>query len=291
MDNMDRLLILDSNNFIGFELKKLFWNQFEIFTLTGDITDPFQVEEIVSTINPQYIIHICNQRDLHNLHEKDNFGVKTYQGTLNVIAAIKKLQNFKLFLFHSIYDKNESLYDFAKLGVEKVLSVSGINYCVLKLPYIFGDFFRTYIFNIGQHIDDTVRLSSKDFDFKPEILIHETKNKRRVIVDIDKFFKFISLNDLIFLYKFLFENIEKHVNKKYTVPYKSEFSIKDLINEIQIDMNGYDIMLEIENEIEKQESIVTTYDVLDWQPLFDLSQSVKILLQKMQYLEKDIYGL
>ena len=56
-------------------------------------------------------------------------------------------------------------------------------------------------------------------------------------------------------------------------------------------MNGYDIMLEIENEIEKQESIVTTYDVLDWQPLFDLSQSVKILLQKMQYLEKDIYGL
>lgn len=291
MDIMDRLLIIDSDNYVGFEIKKLFFNRFEIFTFTGDITDPFHVEKSVLEINPNYIIHICNQKDLHNKHEKDNLGIKTYQGNLNLISAVRKLQNFKLFFFHSSYDTEVSTHDMAKFSVEKVLAISGIDYCILKLPYVFGDFFRTFIFNIGQHIDDHVKFNTASFDFKLEAIVHEIKNRRTISINDDKSFKFISVDDLTFLYKFLFDNLDIHKKKKYTVPFKSEISIADLVKEIEVKMNGYHIQIEIENNLERKEMVVPTYDILDWQPIFDISQSLTILLQKMSSIEKDIYGL
>lgn len=287
---MDRLLIIDSSNFIGFEIKKRFRNEFEIFSFTGDITDPFHVERCLLSIKPDYIIHLCQQHGLLNLHERDNLGLKTYQGTLNVLNAVRKIPDFKLLFFHSIYDKNETVYDLSKLSAEKIIETSGVPYCVLKLPYVYGDFFRHCIFNIGQHIDDHVSISSNETNFKLEKIIFEIKNHRSITIDSDKWFRYIVVDDVVNLYNLILKHIGDHTNKKYTVPWKDTVSISQMVKELEILMNGWAITVNIEESIEWVENVVPTYDVLDWQPNLNFNLGTKILLQKMSIFEKDIYG-
>jgi nucleoside-diphosphate-sugar epimerase len=289
---MEKLLITDISTSVGQHLKEKFWNQFEIYSLSLDIKNSVEVDEYIGNIRPNYVIHICQQYGIKNRYEQDTHGIKSILGTINLLNSCKKIDNFKLLTFHSVYDGQNLIWDMSKYICEKIIEDSAVPYCILKLPTIYGNYERPHLFNIGQEIPDTVRFNAQSRHFNIEDLIWEFKNRRKIIVEKNSSFKLLFIDDLLNLYESIFLNVFNYQNKKITVPYKDECDLITLYETIDIDFrNRWNVMFDILDKDVIQSSIYNSNHTTDWSPSIDLKRGLKILLERIDLFDKECNGL
>lgn len=291
---MEKLLITDIWSTIGQHLKSRYWDRFEIFDISADLTNYDEVESFILQTQPSFIIHLAEQYNIKNKYKLDTYGVKNTYGTVNLIKAAEKLSNFKLFTYHSVYDDYTTIQDYSKYFCEKIFEekISNLPYCVLKLPTVYGDYVKPYLFNIGQFIEGTVKFDVLDRNFKIERIIYEIKNKREIVINQNLHFQLLFIDDLLKLYDNIFDNIDSFKNTKLSVQYENEYSIKE-INEVFSEyMEGFPKITTLEdfNPLEPPKQMNLSI-IENWKPRVTLIEGAKILIDRINQFDKECNGL
>lgn len=293
---MKKILITDMSSTVGFYLKQKFYETYEIYDLGCDIRDSDKVEARLNQIQPSYIFHLCQQFGLKNRYEQDYFGTKTYQGTVNLIQAAKKLHSLELLTFHSVYHEQDSLWDYSKFLCEKIFEHEGLNhslpYCVLQLPTIYGNYIRPALFNIGQPIADNVTFRTEDKNFEIEQIIFEFRNRRKVFINKDKRYKLLFVDDLIEYYDHILANLPDYTKTINQVPFANEESLQSIIKHLKLIMhNGQPIEVEIQNHLSNEEYISVPVKNDSWKPKTDIKGGLDILVKRINQFDKEQNGL
>lgn len=295
VEHMERLLITDIDSCIGLHLKEKFYNLLDIYHLGCDIMDFQAVDNRINEIQPNYLIHICQQHKIKNRFEQDILGTKTHQGTVNLITAAKKLSNLKMFTFHSVYDDKSSLWDHSKFICEKIFEYeskdSHLPYCVLKLPTVYGDYRRPLLFNIGQHIEQTVNFDTDSHDFQIEDLIFEMKNQRKIIVNKNRSYQTLFIDDLIAFYEKIFQNTEAYQKTLQIIPYSETVTLKNLVAHAKLILaNKFQIDIEfIEHDVIQSNVVDLSHS--DWQTTCDYKKGLVALIDRINQFDRDFNGL
>lgn len=293
---MERLLITDIDSTIGLHIKEKFNDVYDIYHLGCDIKDSQAVEVRTNQIQPNYIIHICQQHKIKNRYEQDLLGTKTYQGTVNLIRAAKKISSLKLFTFHSVYADQHSLWDYSKFLCEKIFHYESqqgdLPYCVLKLPTVYGDYRRPLLFNIGQHIDDTVTFDTDSRDFQIEDLIFEMKNKRKIIVNKNRSYETLFIDDLVSLYEKILANVQTYEKTVQVIPYSDRATLQNIAAHVKLILaNKVQIDIEFTDKDVIQSTALQSDYAMDWQPAFDYKKGLVALIDRINQFDRDFNGL
>lgn len=176
-----KLLLTGSSGFIGQHLTPDLAKNFELHHLESDLLDHNAVQDEVKSVDPQIIVHLAARTEVEkSFYEQITFSEINYVGTVNLIEAASRLNNFKNFVFASTmevygwqpisddvkyngipsefiaFDENTSPnpnapYAVAKYGCEKYLQYAnrclGLPFTALRQTNCYGrkdnDFFVT----------------------------------------------------------------------------------------------------------------------------------------------------
>lgn len=121
-----------------------------VIAVEGDLFDPASLEIALKDVNA--VIHLAA---VFRSPDSDLIWKSNLEGTRNLINAVKATAPYARFIFAStshVYDKNnprpgreddalnpQHAYPASKVAAEKELCESGLNWSVLRFPFVYGD--------------------------------------------------------------------------------------------------------------------------------------------------------
>ena len=97
-----KMLLTGSSGFIGQHLIPDLEKNFQLHHLKSDLTDHKAVNEEVALVKPNIIVHLAARTEVEkSFYEQTLFSEINYVGTVNLIEAATRLENFKNFVFAS----------------------------------------------------------------------------------------------------------------------------------------------------------------------------------------------
>jgi UDP-glucose 4-epimerase len=302
---MKRVLVTGGAGFIGSAVvPELVRNAYDVYVLDNlsfgkreflgiandrfvlaDITDRGKMQEVISQIQPHWIIHLaaihfipyCNQHPF----ESSDINIK---GTMNILDAAQHIHGLEKVLFAStaavypISDKPSSealvanpldIYGLSKLAGERLLNEF---YLKTKIPTITCRFFNAFgpretnphlIPEIHRQIVDGVR----------EIQLGNLEPKR----------DFIHTSDMSLSLRLLLEKFDNG-NDTFNVGSGFEYSVREVVNAFETAI-GEKIEIQVDparvRKVERQHlcaDIAKLSTFLDWKPAITLNQGIQELV-------------
>lgn len=249
-----KILMTGTSGFIGSHLKPLIEKNHTFYSLKSDLLDFEAVTKEVLDFKPDVIVHLGARTEVEkSFYEQITFSQINYVGSVNLIEAASKVENFKNFVFAStmevygwqpisdeIKDNDQPLnyvafdentephpnapYAVAKYGVEKYLE-----YMHRSCGFPFSAIRQT----------NSYGRKDNDFFVVEQIITQMLKNPNEVNFGYaEPFRNFIFIDDLLAAWMTLIEdpNIGK-TGKIFTVGPDNPIKIKDLASIIAKKLN------------------------------------------------------
>lgn len=249
-----KLLLTGSSGFIGQHLTPDLAKNFELHHLESDLLDHNAVQDEVKSVDPQIIVHLAARTEVEkSFYEQITFSEINYVGTVNLIEAASRLNNFKNFVFASTmevygwqpisddvkyngipsefiaFDENTSPnpnapYAVAKYGCEKYLQYA--NRC-LGLPFT--------------ALRQTNCYGRKDNDFfvTEQIISQMIKNPEEINLGYGEPYRnFIHIDDMMNVWNTVINEYDKcNDGKIFTIGPDQPIKIKDYTDKIANKLN------------------------------------------------------
>lgn len=249
-----KILLTGTSGFIGSNIKPRLLQIGEVYDLTSDLTDYKKVQEEVTFVNPDLVIHLAARTEVqYSFYEQISFGEVNYLGTLNLIESCRNLKKLPFFLFASTmevygwqsisdevkdfgYPKNHIAFD------EDTIPNPNAPYAVAKyacekyLEYAN----RSYGLNFAA-IRQTNSYGRKDNDFfVTEQIIKQMLSGNTINLGYSEPFRnFIFIDDLLDAWMSVIENKEKCSNQIFTIGPDDPRKIKDCVEFISKKLNWH----------------------------------------------------
>jgi UDP-glucose 4-epimerase len=253
--------------------------------ILADITDRSQIDEIVQTINPQWIVHLaaihfipyCNQ----NPYESANINI---QGTINILDAAKKLHSLERLLFAStaavypIVDtpipETHTLNPLDIYGLSKLVGERLINefHLSTNIPSIICRFFNAF----GPRETNPHLI--------PEIHRQVMGGLRTIALgNLDPKRDFIHTTDMSLSLRLLLEKFDRGVDI-FNIGSGMEYSVKEVVKAFERAI-GESIEIQVDPaRVRKVERMHLCADItklkgfLGWEPKIDLDRGIQDLV-------------
>lgn len=249
-----------------------------------DILNAKKMEEIISSIKPNYIIHLaaihfipyCNQHP----YESSNINI---QGTINILTCAKMVKPEKIFFastaaVYPIYDKavNED-HDFGPMDIYGLSKLTGEHLCnefhlETGIPTIICRFFNAFGPNeTNPHLI-------------PEIQKQVLEGKRKIqLGNLTPKRDFIHTYDMANAVKILLEKIGKGIHI-YNLGRGIEYSVVEIVDAFSKAINQK-IEIEVDQarvrKVERQHLLadVNKLKALGWEPKIGIEDGIKTLVE------------
>ena len=97
-----KILLTGSSGFIGQHLMPRLQKMGKVYELQSDLTAHSSVQEEVSNINPDIVVHLAARTEVQkSFYEQVSFSEVNYVGTVNLIESCRNLQKMPYFVFAS----------------------------------------------------------------------------------------------------------------------------------------------------------------------------------------------
>lgn len=251
----------------------------------GDITDKDLVQRTITSIQPQWIIHLaaihfipyCNQ----NPYESANINI---QGTINVLDAAKKLDCLEKVLFAStaaVYPIVETpiaetfitnpldIYGLSKLAGERLVNEF---YLETNIPSIVCRFFNAF----GPRETNAHLI--------PEIHRQIVEGKRKIqLGNLDPQRDFIHTSDMSLALRLLLEKFGSGIDT-FNIGSGIEYSVREVVQAFERAI-GESIEIQVDparvRKVERQHlcaDIQKLSEFLDWKPAISLDRGIQQLI-------------
>lgn len=249
-----KLLLTGSSGFIGQHLTPDLAKNFELHHLESDLLDHNAVQDEVKSVDPQIIVHLAARTEVEkSFYEQITFSEINYVGTVNLIEAASRLNNFKNFVFASTmevygwqpisddvkyngipsefiaFDENTSPnpnapYAVAKYGCEKYLQYAhrclGLPFTALRQTNCYGR-------------------KDNDFFVTEQIISQMIKNPEEINLGYGEPYRnFIHIEDMMSVWNTVINEYDKcNDGKIFTIGPDQPIKIKDYTNQIATKLN------------------------------------------------------
>lgn len=249
-----KLLLTGSSGFIGQHLTPDLAKNFELHHLESDLLDHNAVQHEVKSVDPQIIVHLAARTEVEkSFYEQITFSEINYVGTVNLIEAASRLNNFKNFVFASTmevygwqpisddvkyngipsefiaFDENTSPnpnapYAVAKYGCEKYLQYAhrclGLPFTALRQTNCYGR-------------------KDNDFFVTEQIISQMIKNPEEINLGYGEPYRnFIHIEDMMSVWNTVINEYDKcNDGKIFTIGPDQPIKIKDYTNQIATKLN------------------------------------------------------
>jgi nucleoside-diphosphate-sugar epimerase len=249
-----KLLLTGSSGFIGQHLTPDLAKNYELHHLESDLLDHNAVKEEVKSVDPQIIVHLAARTEVEkSFYEQITFSEINYVGTVNLIEAATRLNNFKNFVFASTmevygwqpisddvkyngipsefvaFDENtppnpNAPYAVAKYGCEKYLQYAhrclGLPFTALRQTNCYGR-------------------KDNDFFVTEQIISQMIKNPEEINLGYGEPYRnFIHIDDMMSVWNTVINEYDKcNDGKIFTIGPDQPIKIKDYTDKIANKLN------------------------------------------------------
>ncbi len=244
-----KLLLTGSSGFIGQHLTPDLEKNYQLHHLKSDLLDYDAVNQEVSSIDPQIIVHLAARTEVEkSFYEQITFSEINYVGTVNLIEAAAKLKNFKNFVFAStmeVYGWQPISDDVQKNGIpSKFIAFDENTQPNPNAPYAVAKYgcekYLEYAHRCYELPFTALRQSNcygrKDNDFfvTEQIISQMIKNPNEIDLGYSEPYRnFIFINDMMDMWHTVINGHDKcNTGKIFTIGPDDPIKIKDYVDKI-----------------------------------------------------------
>lgn len=306
---MKKILITGVSGFVGFHLSEILKqsNEYEVYgtklpfekcdlknvnILNMDLTNNEEVQQIISDINPEYVIHLAAQSSVKFSWENPS---KTTEiniiGTINLLESIRKSNiNARILLIGSSEEYGSSFKQFPSPKEDCKCMPENIYALTKSFQNSLGTIYaKAYNMNIVMTrsfnhfgINQSPMFVISDF-CKQVAEIELGKREPTIYVgNLDASRDFLNVKDVVKAYLLLLE--KGTPSETYNIGSGKSYKIKDILNEI-ISLSNLKIDVKVDpNKYRKLDIEETVADIskikeeLNWEPKEDMHMGLKLVL-------------
>jgi UDP-glucose 4-epimerase len=252
----------------------------------ADITDRSKTDQVIQTINPQWIVHLaaihfipyCNQ----NPYESANINI---QGTINVLDAAKKLNGLERFLFAS----TAAVYPIVDTPIPETHVLNPLD--IYGLSKLVGERL-THEFYLETNIPSVICRFFNAFGPRetnphliPEIHRQVMSGLRTISLgNLDPKRDFIHTADMSLSLRLLLEKFNQGIDT-FNIGSGMEYSVKEVVRAFEQAI-GESIDIQVDPErVRKIERMHLCADIIklkkfiDWEPKININQGIQDLVK------------